>query len=53
MLSFDGSSQKFVNFHKKTAFGEGKKLERGIVNFTSNQKGSVENVNKLNIFLEM
>ena len=36
-------------------FGGGKKLERGIVNLTFNQieKGSVENVNELNMFLEM
>lgn len=43
MLSFEG------------IFGGGKELKREIVNLASNQieKGSVENVNELNMFREM
>ena len=31
----------------------GEKLEKEFFNFISNQKGNMENVNKLDIFLEM
>ena len=41
-----------IKFNMRQFGGESKKWAEGIANLISNQKGSVENVNKL-IFLEM